>query len=110
MSKYEHVGVGLWPEECGVHLLVQLQVVPNHLLWVYVPTGLGGLILTYLLFVARLVPRPIAALAPETTVYVSGLSKSVATGLRVGFVSAPPSRVSAIERAISLYAEKFGAA
>ena len=45
-------------------------------------------------------PRPIAALAPETTVYVSGLSKNVATGLRVGFVSAPPSRVSAIERAI----------
>jgi hypothetical protein len=47
---------------CGVYLLVQLQVVPNHLLWVYVPTGLGGLVLTYLLFVARLVPRPIAAL------------------------------------------------
>jgi hypothetical protein len=42
--------------------LSQLQVVPNHLLWVYVPTGLGGLILTYLLFVSRLVPRPIAVL------------------------------------------------
>ena len=24
---------------CGVYLLNQLQVVPNHLLWVYVPTG-----------------------------------------------------------------------
>ena len=47
---------------CGVYLLNQLQVVPNHLLWVYVPTGLGGLILTYLLFVSRLVPRPIAVL------------------------------------------------
>ncbi len=47
---------------CGVYLLTQLQVVPNHMLWVYVPTGLGGLILTYLLFVSRLVPRPIAAL------------------------------------------------
>ena len=46
----------------GVYLLVQLEVVPNHLLWVYVPTGLGGLILTYLLFVSRLVPRPIAVL------------------------------------------------
>lgn len=46
----------------GVYLLVQLEVVPNHLLWVYVPTGLGGLILTYLLFVSRLVPRPIALL------------------------------------------------
>jgi hypothetical protein len=47
---------------CGVYLLNQLQVVPNHLLWVYVPTGLGGLILTALLFVSRLVPRPIAVL------------------------------------------------
>jgi hypothetical protein len=47
---------------CGVYLLSQLQVVPNHLLWVYVPTGIGGLILTYLLFVSRLVPRPIAVL------------------------------------------------
>ncbi|MEU4294260.1 DUF4386 domain-containing protein [Kribbella sp. NPDC026596] len=47
---------------CGVYLLTQLQVVPNHLLWVYLPTGIGGLILTYLLFVSRLVPRPIAVL------------------------------------------------
>jgi len=47
---------------CGVYLLVQLEVVPNHLLWVYLPTGIGGLILTYLLFVSRLVPRPIALL------------------------------------------------
>ncbi len=46
----------------GVYLLAQLQVVPNHLLWVYIPTGVGGLILTYLLFVSRLVPRPIAVL------------------------------------------------
>ena len=45
-------------------------------------------------------PPPIAALAPEVTVYVSGLSKSVATGLRVGFVSAPAALVPAIERAI----------
>ena len=47
---------------CGVYLLTQLQVVPNHLLWVYIPTGIGGLILTYLLFVSRLVPRLIAVL------------------------------------------------
>lgn len=47
---------------CGVYLLTQLQVVPNHMLWVYVPTGIGGLVLTYLLFVSRLVPRPIAVL------------------------------------------------
>jgi hypothetical protein len=47
---------------CGVYLLTQLQVVPNHMLWVYIPTGIGGLILTYLLLVSRLVPRPIAIL------------------------------------------------
>ena len=47
---------------CGIYLLATLEVVPNHLLWVYIPTGIGGLILTYLLFVSRLVPRPIAVL------------------------------------------------
>ena len=47
---------------CAVYLLTRLQVVPNHLLWVYIPTGIGGLVLNYLLFVSRLVPRPIAVL------------------------------------------------
>jgi hypothetical protein len=47
---------------CGVYLLAQSQVVPHYLLWVYLPTGAGGIILTYLLFVSRLVPRPIALL------------------------------------------------
>lgn len=47
---------------CGVYLLARSEVVPNHLLWVYVPTGIGGIILCYLLFVGRLVPRPIALL------------------------------------------------
>ena len=47
---------------CGLYLLQQLEAVPNHLLWVYVPTGIGGLILTYLLFTSQLVPRPIALL------------------------------------------------
>src|ERR671939_1049958 len=47
---------------CGVYLLTQLQVVPNTHLWVYIPTGIGGLIFTYLLFVSRLVPRSIAVL------------------------------------------------
>lgn len=45
-------------------------------------------------------PPPLAALAPEATIYVSGLSKSVSTGLRIGFVSAPASLVSSIERVI----------
>ncbi len=47
---------------CGVYLLAASQVVPNHLLWVYVPTGIGGIVLCYLLLVGRLVPRPIALL------------------------------------------------
>ena len=47
---------------CGVYLLAASEVVPNHLLWVYVPTGIGGIILSYLLLVSRLVPRPIALL------------------------------------------------
>jgi DNA-binding transcriptional MocR family regulator len=51
-------------------------------------------------YLAENAPPPMAALAPEITVYVSGLSKSVATGLRVGFVSAPAALVPAIERAI----------
>jgi hypothetical protein len=47
---------------CGAYLLAHSQVVPNHLLWVYIPTGVGGLIFTYLLVVSRLVPQPIALL------------------------------------------------
>jgi DNA-binding transcriptional MocR family regulator len=45
-------------------------------------------------------PPPLATLAPEATVYVSGLSKSVATGLRFGFVAAPAEWVPKLERAI----------
>ncbi|CAB3777206.1 hypothetical protein GCM10011400_06810 [Paraburkholderia caffeinilytica] len=51
-------------------------------------------------FLAKAPPPPLAALAPETTVYVSGLSKSVATGLRFGFAVAPVQWVPAIERTI----------
>ncbi|MFC9589807.1 PLP-dependent aminotransferase family protein [Streptomyces sp. NPDC056944] len=45
-------------------------------------------------------PPPLAATAPDITLYVSGLSKNIATGLRVGFVVAPPSTVPSLERAI----------
>jgi len=51
-------------------------------------------------FLVKDPPEPLAALAPESTVYVSGLSKSVATGLRVGFVAAPTELVPRIARAI----------
>lgn len=51
-------------------------------------------------FLAADAPPPLAEMAPESTVYVSGLSKSIATGLRVGFTAAPLAWVPAIERAI----------
>jgi DNA-binding transcriptional MocR family regulator len=51
-------------------------------------------------YLAEDAPPPLAMLAPETTVHVSGLSKSVATGLRIGFVTAPVPLVPALERAI----------
>ena len=51
-------------------------------------------------FLADNPPAPLAALAADITVYVSGLSKNIATGLRVGFVAAPPQWVAKIERTI----------
>jgi DNA-binding transcriptional MocR family regulator len=51
-------------------------------------------------FLAEDAPPPLATLAPERTVYVGGLSKSVATGLRVGFIAAPPAWVKPLERTI----------
>ena len=51
-------------------------------------------------FLAEDAPPPLAALAPERTVYVSGVSKSVATGLRVGFIAVPSEHVPKLERAI----------
>jgi DNA-binding transcriptional MocR family regulator len=51
-------------------------------------------------FLAENVPSPLADLAPERTVYVSGLSKNIATGLRVGFIAAPAQWVAAFERTI----------
>ncbi|WP_085694845.1 MULTISPECIES: PLP-dependent aminotransferase family protein [unclassified Pseudomonas] len=51
-------------------------------------------------FLADSPPPPLAVLAPERTVYVSGLSKNIATGLRVGYIVAPPATVPALERII----------
>ncbi|MCW2236603.1 aminotransferase-like domain-containing protein [Azospirillum canadense] len=45
-------------------------------------------------------PKPIQAIAPDITIYVSSLSKSVSAGLRVGFVVAPPSMVPRVEAVI----------
>ncbi|MBX8491749.1 PLP-dependent aminotransferase family protein [Pseudomonas cichorii] len=51
-------------------------------------------------YLVEAAPPPLATLAPERTVYVSGFSKSVATGLRVGFVAAPPQLIPNLERTI----------
>ncbi|MBF6031527.1 PLP-dependent aminotransferase family protein [Pseudomonas sp. P115] len=51
-------------------------------------------------FLVQDAPPPVASLAPERTVYVGGLSKSVATGLRVGFVAAPLAWMGQLERTI----------
>ncbi len=51
-------------------------------------------------FLVHRPPPPLALLAPESTIYVSGLSKNVATGLRFGFVVAPTPFIIALERAI----------
>jgi hypothetical protein len=47
---------------CGIYLLAELRVTPNYMLLVYIPTAIGGLIFTYLLFVSRVIPRLIAVL------------------------------------------------
>ncbi|OIN45217.1 aminotransferase-like domain-containing protein [Pseudomonas costantinii] len=51
-------------------------------------------------FLAADAPPPLATFAPERTVYVGGLSKSVATGLRLGFIAAPTAWVKVLERTI----------
>ncbi|MCL0463760.1 PLP-dependent aminotransferase family protein [Klebsiella pneumoniae] len=45
-------------------------------------------------------PPPVVSYAPERTVYVTGFSKNIATGLRVGVVISPPRYRPEIERAI----------
>ena len=53
----------MWlPWSSAFYLLTSLQAVPNHLLWVYILAGAAGVILSYLLFAFKLVPRPIATL------------------------------------------------
>ncbi len=51
-------------------------------------------------FLVEDAPPPLATLAPERTVYIGGFSKSIATGLRVGFIAAPPAWVKGLERRI----------
>lgn len=53
-------------------------------------------------FLGEPAPPPLVTMAPERTVYISGLSKSVAAGLRVGFVAAPLAMIPALEEVIRL--------
>lgn len=47
---------------CSIYLLINLQAVPNHMLWIYVPTAIGGLIFTYLLYKSGVVHKGVALL------------------------------------------------
>ena len=47
-------------------------------------------------------PAPIAQAAPQTTIYVTSLSKSVAPGLRVGVLRAPKNLAPALHRSVNL--------
>ena len=51
-------------------------------------------------FLAEPAPKPLFMLAPNRTIYVSGLSKSVASGLRIGFIAAPVSLIPALEQGV----------
>ena len=43
--------------------------------------------------------KPIQTIAPDITIYITSLSKSVAAGLRVGYVVAPPALAAQLEAA-----------
>ena len=51
-------------------------------------------------YLASRPPPPVAAFAPERTLFVTGFSKNVATGLRVGAVVCPAPYRAALERTI----------
>jgi len=50
----------------------------------------------------RTKPAPIAHAAPDTTIYVTSLSKAVAPGLRVGFLKAPRKFAPALHQSVNL--------
>lgn len=51
-------------------------------------------------FLAENPPPPLATLSPNHCVYISGISKSIATGLRLGYIVSPAKWVPKIERII----------
>jgi DNA-binding transcriptional MocR family regulator len=55
-------------------------------------------------------PKPVASIHPENSIYISSLSKSVAPGLRVGYMRAPPAlldRMASTLRATTWMAAPF---
>ena len=54
----------------------------------------------YGILLADPAPLPLATFAPEHTVYVTSLSKSVAPGLRIGYVAPPPRLVERVGAAV----------
>lgn len=53
-------------------------------------------------FLQHKAPLPLAMLAPDITFYVSGFSKNIATGLRVGMVVAPLKYIADLEKVIRI--------
>lgn len=47
-------------------------------------------------------PAPLATLAPDTTIYVTSLSKTVAPGLRVGYLASPRKLVAALHQSVNM--------
>lgn len=53
-------------------------------------------------FLQKPAPAPLAELAPDITFYVTGFSKNIATGLRVGLIVAPPEYIAELEKIIRI--------
>lgn len=51
-------------------------------------------------FLVNKAPPSIVTLAPDITFYISGFSKNIASGLRVGFIVAPTNSISSLERSM----------
>lgn len=54
-------------------------------------------------FVVRERPLPLAALAPERTIYIASASKCMAPGLRVGWMAAPPALIERFADALHAF-------
>jgi DNA-binding transcriptional MocR family regulator len=55
-------------------------------------------------FLVRERPLPIAAIAPERTIYITSASKCMAPGLRVGWIAAPPALIERFTDALHAFA------